>query len=104
MSGATVADGRLGLRTARTAVRGSSAHRRRGSPVMSAVWAHMIVVVAPSGEYATRMSESLESGLVQAFIAQTAYEALGEGVLLRFAWLDVMPGDAGATLPFKHRS
>ncbi len=52
------------------------------------------VIVPPKCQYAAGMGQAVESGFVQAFIAQAPVKALGEGVLLRLARIDIMPSDA----------
>ena len=47
------------------------------------------------------VGEGIEDLFIQAPVAQAAVEAFDQTVLLRFAWLDVVPGDAGITCPFE---
>ena len=54
----------------------------------------MVVVVAPEGQLAAGFGQAGEYLLVEAFVTQAAVEALDVALLLRFAWVDVMPFDA----------
>jgi len=68
------------------------------------VRADVIVIVPPEGQDFARVRQAFERGLVQALVAQASVEALGEGVLLRLAGVDIMPGDPRAGLPFEERA
>lgn len=52
-----------------------------------------VIIDAPSFEQGAGVRERAEQGLVEQFVAQTADERLGEGILDRLARRDVMPGD-----------
>ena len=61
----------------------------------AAVWSNRVVVDPPDSKRLADMAERSEQCLVQKLIAQSAVEALDEGVLLRLARCDVMPIDPG---------
>lgn len=63
-----------------------------------------VVVVAPEGDLSARVVQGVEDLLIQQFIAQAAVKRLDEGVLLRFAGIDVVPGDVVLLGPFQDRS
>jgi hypothetical protein len=52
-----------------------------------------VVLPPPVAEHHPGVTQGGEQNLVDALIAQPAVEALAEGVLLRLALGDVMPGD-----------
>ena len=63
----------------------------------------VVVVIAPGGQILTGIGEAVEDLFIQAFVTQAAVEAFDQPILLRFAWVDVMLGDAGITCPFEDR-
>ena len=52
-----------------------------------------VVVVAPEGDLSARVIQGVEDFLVQQLVAQAAVEAFDEGILLRLAGIDVVPGN-----------
>ncbi len=52
-----------------------------------------VIIVTPTRDDLACVGQTPESMLVQAFIAESAVEALNEGVLHRLARLDIVPGD-----------
>ncbi len=52
----------------------------------------VIVVGAPSFKDSAGVCNRAEQGFVEQLVPQTTDEGLGEGVLRRFAWCDVVPG------------
>ena len=62
-----------------------------------------VVVVFPSGEHRTGVGERDEQRLVQKLIPEAAVKALDEGVLLRLAGRDVVPGDRVVLAPAQDR-
>lgn len=62
-----------------------------------------VVVVPPRGEHRAGLSQRLEEGLVEAFVPEPPDEALGKGVLLRFAGGDVVPFDPALLRPAQDR-
>jgi hypothetical protein len=67
------------------------------------VWAHSVVVGAPGIEHAAGVGQRQKQRLVEALIAQPAYEALHEGALRRLARRDVVPGNSARLAPLQHR-
>ena len=63
----------------------------------------IVVVVTPEGQLLAGIGEAVEDLFIQAFVTQAAVEAFDQPILLRFAWVDVMLGDAGITCPFEDR-
>ena len=63
----------------------------------------VVVVVSPDGQLALGIGQAVEYLFVVAFVAQAAVEALDECVLLRFAWIDVVPLDHVVVCPFQDR-
>ena len=57
----------------------------------AAVWSEVIVVVTPRFDGLARLSQGEEDVLVEAFVTEPAVERFDEGVLHRFARLDVVP-------------
>ena len=51
-----------------------------------------VVIVSPKRQLPAGVGQGIEYLLVQQFVAQAAVERLDEGVLLRLARVDVMPG------------
>lgn len=47
------------------------------------------------------MGQAVEHFFVQAFVSEFPVEALDEAILLRLAWRDIVPSDAGFVLPFE---
>lgn len=64
---------------------------------------HLIVVAAPASENGTSLAKRREQRLVQAFVSETAVEALDKRVLLRFARLSVVPLNAHRLAPSQDR-
>ena len=62
-----------------------------------------VVVMAPQSQLLAGIREVVEDPLIQAFIPQTAVEAFDQAILLRFAGVDLVPGNAGITRPFEDR-
>src|SRR5690242_1986774 len=60
---------------------------------------HLVVVTLPGSQHGTCLPQRGEQGLVQTLVAQSANEALGERVLLRLAWRDIVPVDLGLLAP-----
>lgn len=58
---------------------------------------HLIIIVAPAGQHSASLAQRREEHLVQAFVPEASIEALDERILLRLAWLYVMPIDAMRT-------
>ena len=58
------------------------------------MWSRVVVITPPALDEVARLAERIEHLLVQALVAQPADEALGEGILLRLAGRDVVPGHA----------
>ena len=52
-----------------------------------------VVVVAPEGDLSARVIQGVEDLLVQQLVAQAAVEAFDEGILLRLAGIDAVPGN-----------
>jgi hypothetical protein len=48
------------------------------------------------------MGEAVEHFFVEAFVSELAIEAFDEAVLLRLAWRNIVPDDAGFVLPFQN--
>lgn len=63
-----------------------------------------IVVIAPEGDLPAGVIQGVEDLLVQQFDMQAPVERLDEGVLLRFAGIDVVPGDVVLLGPFQNGS
>ena len=61
----------------------------------------IIVIVAPSGNFAPSFSEARKYFLIQKLVAQPPVERLDKCVLRRLYGRDVMPGDAAVVLPFE---
>lgn len=61
----------------------------------------VIEVCAPCRHQIAGMAQAVEKMFVQAFVAQSAIEALDEPVLHRFAWSDVVPVNLAVFLPFQ---
>ena len=58
-----------------------------------AVRSGSVVILLPLGQHGPGLSQRSEQGLIEQFVTQPAVETLDEGVLLRFAWRDVVPRD-----------
>ena len=58
----------------------------------------------PALQRPPRSFERIEHLLVEKFVSEPPVERLDKAVLLRFAGLDVVPGDACPVLPFEDRS
>ena len=63
------------------------------------VWPDRVVVVPPGSQHKPGMGQRGEQGLIEAFVAQTAVEALDETVLHRLAGLDELKFHAYALAP-----
>ena len=64
----------------------------------------MRVVIDPPGfDDASGIIQPIEKMLIEALIAQTAVEALDEGILGGFAGRDIVPFDLGVLDPFEDR-
>src|ERR1700733_14069436 len=50
-----------------------------------------VVIVLPDRQGRARVGERGEDGLVEQLVTQSSVEAFDEGILLRFAWRDVVP-------------
>ena len=61
----------------------------------------IVVIVAPQGQRAAGLGQVVEDFLVEAFVAQTAVEALDVTVLLGFPGVDVVPFDLVVVRPFQ---
>lgn len=53
----------------------------------------IVVIVAPEGQQAAGIGQTVEDLLVEAFVAQASVERLDVAVLLRFTGIDVVPFD-----------
>ena len=62
-----------------------------------------VVVASPFLELDPRLGKRGEQRLVQELVAQAAIEAFDEGILLRFARLDVVLFEPKALRPSEHR-
>ncbi len=62
-----------------------------------------VVVAPPFLELDPRLGERGEQRFVQELIAQAAIEAFDESILLRLAWIDVVPCETEALRPAEHR-
>ncbi len=62
-----------------------------------------VVVVLPGVQQSAGLRQRREQGLVEAFVAQAAVEALDEGVVGRLARRDVMPFDLAFLKPAQDR-
>ena len=62
-------------------------------PANTTMRAHMVVIVAPEPQHRAGVAQRYEQRLVEAFVAQTAVEALDIAVLLRLAGRDIVPLD-----------
>lgn len=62
----------------------------------------MVIVVLPTRQHLSGVSEAVKDFLVEAFIPQFSIEAFNEAVLLGLARSDLMPCDAGLVLPFQN--
>ena len=51
----------------------------------------VVFVVSPERQFAAGLVLHIEDLLIQQLISQAAIEAFDEAILLRFAWVDVMP-------------
>src|SRR6185437_15279450 len=60
---------------------------------------HLVVVTLPGSQHGTCLPQRGEQRLVKTLVAQSANEALGERVLLRLAWRDIVPVDLGLLAP-----
>ena len=67
------------------------------------MWPDIVVVVAPESQRAAGIGQAVEDLFVEAFIPRTAVEAFNVAVLLRLAWVDVMPLDLVVVRPFQDR-
>ena len=65
------------------------------------MWAHAVVVGPPGVENLAGLWQRYEQRLVQALVAQPAYEALREGVLLRLAGRNVVPVNPARCVHFR---
>ena len=63
----------------------------------------VVVVVTLEGQFLTSICETVEDLFIEAFIPQAAVEAFDQAILLRFAGVDLVPGNAGITRPFEDR-
>ncbi len=54
-----------------------------------------VVIVAPERQLPAGVVQAVEDLLVQELVAQAAIEAFDEGILLRLAGVDVVPGRSG---------
>jgi hypothetical protein len=77
---------------------GAVLHNRTGSvgarqPAYPAMRSHVVVVVVPQPQHRAGVTERHEQRLVEAFVTQTAVEALDVAVMLRLARRDVVPLD-----------
>ena len=63
----------------------------------------MVVVVSPEGQLPASVCQAVEDLLVETFIAQAAVEGLDIAVLLRLAWIDVVPFYAVVVRPLQDR-
>ena len=61
--------------------------------VERAVRTHLVVIATPGGDEDTRLRETGEPLVVEAFVAEAAVEAFDEGVLGRLARLDELQAD-----------
>ena len=75
----------------------------RGLVLQRGMRPDIVVVIAPKGKFLTSIREAVEDLFIEAFIPQAAVEALNQAVLLRFAGVDVVPGNAGIARPFEDR-
>lgn len=60
----------------------------------------VVLVVSLDDQPAPGIGQAFEYLFVEALVAQAAVEALDESVLLRFAWIDVVPFDTVLVGPF----
>ena len=63
----------------------------------------IVAIVTPEGQFLAGIREAVEYLLIQALVSQTAVEAFDQAILLRFSWIDVVPGHAGIAFPFEDR-
>ena len=61
-----------------------------------------VEILLPGGENGAGLGERREERLIEALVAQPPYEALDEGVLLRLAGRDVVPGHTARLHPLEH--
>jgi hypothetical protein len=66
------------------------------------VWPDIVVIVSPQRQHSTGVGESVEYLFVEAFILQTAVEPFNVSVLLRLAWIDIMPLDLIVACPLQN--
>src|ERR1041385_190666 len=62
-----------------------------------------VVIAPPSLQHSARVRQRPEKRLVEQLVAKSAIEALDKAVLLRLAWCDVVPADAGRVGPAQDR-
>ena len=74
----------------------------RGLVSKRQVWPDRVVVIAPEGQLSACILQAVEDLLVQQLVPQAAVEALDEGVLLRLARIDVVPGHPVLVSPFQN--
>ena len=65
------------------------------------MWPDGVIVIAPEGDLAAGIIQGVEDLLAQQLVAQAAIEAFDEGVLLRLAGIDAMPGNVVLVGPFQ---
>ena len=65
------------------------------------MWPDTVAVVSPDCQCPARIGQVTKNPFVRAFVMQTAIGRLGPAVLLRLAWIDVMPLDGVVVGPFR---
>jgi hypothetical protein len=50
-----------------------------------------VVIVLPARHGRAHVDERSEDGLIEQLVTQSSIEAFDEGILLRFAWRDLVP-------------
>ena len=64
----------------------------------------VVVIVSPESQLPPRIIQTVEDLLVEQLVAQAAVEAFDEGILLRFARIDIIPINIVIAGPLQDRT